>query len=132
MKAIDRRRYFRLPKNYKVKVSLLRYPLGNQKWYEVHSLDIGKGGVRLIFPCKLDKGDKLQIKIRVPSLNKFHPSFFKVFEVETEQELVALGEVIWIGEKKIDGYEVGVKFIDVFEDDLRALRDFLEEQRGKG
>jgi hypothetical protein len=75
---------------------------------------------------KFKDGDKLQVKIFIPSLNKFHSGYFKVFESDAGQYLQAIAEVVRIEEiMPLTRYKHGIRFLDVDFDDLQALRRFI-------
>jgi len=123
----DRRKFVRLPKNYKVEICELVFPLSRQKWYRLECVDISAGGLRIRSPQKFSPGQKVQVKIFIPRLNKFHPSFFKVFESDVGQYLQAVAEVGWVKEVlPLTRYELGLRFIDIYDDDWRALHNMIK------
>ena len=122
----ERRKFTRLPKNYKVEIRELTFPL-NKDWLPLKCVDISAGGLRLVTSCKFSPGQRLQVKIYIPGLNKFHPSFFKVFESDVGQSLEAVAEVAWVKEiLPLAKYELGLRFVDVYEDDWRALHNMIK------
>jgi hypothetical protein len=138
----ERRKFTRLPKNYKVEIRELTFPL-NKDWLSLKCVDISAGGLRLVTSCKFSPGQRLQVKIYIPGLNKFHPGFFKVFEDDVSQTLQAVAEVAWVKEIFFSGksiladndypatdgctwYELGLRFVDVYEDDWRALHNMIK------
>ena len=122
----ERRRFTRLPKNYKVEIRELTFPL-NKDWLSLKCVDISAGGLRLVTSCKFSPGQRLQVKIYIPRLNKFHPSFFKVFEDDVSQTLEAVAEVAWVKEiLPLARYELGLRFVDVYEDDWLALHNMIK------
>ena len=123
----ERRKFMRLPKNYRVEIRELAFPLNQQKWLALECVDISAGGLRLTTPRKFSSGQRLQVKIYIPGLNKFHPSFFKVFESDVGQSLEAVAEVAWVKEiLPLAKYELGLRFVDVYEDDWRALHNMIK------
>ncbi len=122
----DKRKDFRLPKNFRVEIREFRFPLARQKSMEVSCGDISAGGMLVQSPQRFEVGTKLQVKIFIPSLNKYHPGFFKVFESDAGQHLQAIAEVV--REEMIvplTRYDLGIKFLDVDYDDWNALRTFI-------
>ncbi|WP_457572581.1 PilZ domain-containing protein [Desulfovulcanus sp.] len=123
----ERRKFMRLPKNYRVEIRELTFPLNQQKWLLLECADISAGGLRISCPQRFSAGQKLQIKIYIPRLNKFHPSFFKVFESDVGQYLEAVAEVAWVKEiLPFTRYELGLRFVDVYEDDWQALHNMIK------
>ncbi|EPR37306.1 type IV pilus assembly PilZ [Desulfovibrio sp. X2] len=133
----DRRQYQRLPKNFRVEVREFKFPLVQQKPHEVCCTDISEGGLRVECPDRFEVGDKVTVKIFIPSLNKFHPGFLKVFESDAGQYLQAIAEIMWVEERGGEpGYALGIRFLDVDHNDWKALgnliRKFLREQEENG
>ena len=127
----NRRQYQRLRKKFRVEISEFRYPLAEQPTVTTHCRDISTGGLRVESPRSFQTGDKVQLTIYISGLNKFHPSYFKVFESDVGQHLVAVAEVAWIDEKApLTLYDMGLKFVDVWEDDWKALAAMIKKQLG--
>ncbi len=125
---LERRGSARLPKEYHVSVRKLDFPLSGQEEIALKSVDISTGGLRIQSPVKLESSQMLQVGITMPRLNKYHPSYFKVFESDVSQILHAVAEVAWVKEVfSARLYEIGIKFLDVDESDWRALRGLLGE-----
>ncbi|NJB69422.1 c-di-GMP-binding flagellar brake protein YcgR [Desulfobaculum xiamenense] len=126
MTSNDRRQETRLPKNFRVELREFRFPLARQPKHEVCCADISAGGMSVECGRKFQEGDKLQVKIYIPSLNKFHPGFFKVFESDAGQYLQAIAEVVRVQDiMPLTRYKHGIRFLDVDYDDLQALRSFI-------
>ena len=116
----------RLPKNYRVSLKKLAFPLSKQKELALECVDISCGGMRIESPVRLEAGLVLQVEVSIPRLNKYHPSYLKVFESDLTQSLQAVAEVAWV-QDIISGvrYEAGIKFVNVDEDDWKALHGLL-------
>lgn len=122
----EQRRDLRLPKNFRVEVREFKFPLARQPKFEVSCADISAGGMKLECRKKFEAGTKLQVKIFIPSFNKYHPGFFKVFESDAGQFLQAIAEVVRVQDVvPLTSYAMGVKFLDVDQDDWTALRNFI-------
>ncbi len=127
----NRRQYQRLRKKFRVEISEFRYPPAEQPAVSTHCRDISQGGLRVESPRSFQAGEKIQLTIYISGLNKFHPSYFKVFESDVGQHLVAVAEVAWIDEKApLTLYDMGLKFVDVWEDDWKALAAMIKKQLG--
>ena len=120
----DRRQFQRLNKELEVEVRKFVYPLKNQRIIKTKCLNISPGGILLDIPEKFNVGDKVQLTLYIPGLNKYHPSFFKVFESSVNQSLVAVAEVVRV-ELKGGSYKIGIKFLNIYEDDWKALYNLL-------
>ncbi len=125
----ERREYVRMPKNIRVDLSKFVYPLNAQKTHTVECINISAGGLLIESPQKFEPQEKVQVRIYMSRLNKFHPSYFKVFESSEGQNVLAIGEIARTEEKiPLQKYQLGIKFVDVYEDDWRALYQLLESE----
>lgn len=94
----DKRRHVRLPKNFRLEINEFKYPLARQPKIETPCVDISVGGLKVESTSKFEPGDKLQVRIYIASLNKYHPGFFKVFESDAGQYLQVIAEVVRVEE----------------------------------
>ena len=125
----ERREYSRLPKDFRIDLNKFAFPVNAQKVHSTKCINISAGGLLLESSQKFEPGDKVQVRIYTPRLNKFHPSYFKVFETSNGQNVLAIAEVARTEEKiPLQKYEVGVKFVDVYEDDWKALYNLLRAE----
>ncbi|ABB37004.1 type IV pilus assembly PilZ [Oleidesulfovibrio alaskensis G20] len=122
----EKRRFTRLPKGFSIEASILQFPFSSQRRVTSNCADIGGGGVSFESPARFEPGDKLQLKVHIPTLNKYSPGFFKVYENDAEQYLQAIGEVAWV-DRNGAGYTTGVKFIDIDPDVCKALCGLVEK-----
>ncbi|MFO8031210.1 MAG: PilZ domain-containing protein [Desulfohalobiaceae bacterium] len=123
----DRRQYQRLPKDFRVELKELSFAASGHQAVQTRCLNVSAGGLLLETSRSFNLGQKVQVRLFVPSLNRFHPSFFKVFESSLEQSLLAVAEVARVEEKlPLQLYQVGIRFLDVYEDDWQALYKMLD------
>ncbi|SDB43501.1 PilZ domain-containing protein [Desulfonatronum thiosulfatophilum] len=128
----EKRAHERLAKPFEVKIKAFAFPLHAQRSYEVHSMDISEGGLLVHCSRRFEIGEKLQVTIFIPSLNKFHPGFFKVFESDTDQHLIAVAEVVRVESGGFgNDHALGLKFIDIYEDDWQALKNLILKELRK-
>jgi len=129
----EKRRHLRLPKEFRVEVSEFRFPLARQPKIELQCVDISEGGLCVTCARKFSPGDKLQVRIYIPSFNKYHPGFFKVFESDIGQYVQVIAEVARVDEvAPLSSYELGLRYLDVDEDDKRALHAFIQKAVERG
>lgn len=129
----DKRRHVRLPKEFRVEAGEFKFPLARQPKFELPCVDISAGGMRIETDRKFNVGDKLQVKIFIPSLNKYHPGFFKVFESDAGQYLQVIAEVVRVEEiLPMSKYELGLRYLDVDLDDRKALHSFIRKAVERG
>ncbi|WP_462323614.1 PilZ domain-containing protein [Desulfoplanes sp.] len=124
----DRRKFKRLSKQYKMELSEFTFPLTDMVPFEVTGVDISEGGLAVRCSDHFQTGQKVQVKICIPRLNKYHPGFFKVFENDLGQYITAVAEIVW--SRHGEGGEavmLGLEFVDVYEDDLKALNNLIRD-----
>ncbi|MFP4392344.1 MAG: PilZ domain-containing protein [Desulfohalobiaceae bacterium] len=123
----ERRQYARLPKNFRVELRELSFSASQKQAVQTRCLNVSAGGLLLETSRSFSQGQKVQVRLYVPSLNRFHPSFFKVFESSLDQSLLAVAEIVRLEEKvPLQLYQVGIQFLDVYEDDWQALYRMLD------
>ena len=123
---LDKRNFQRLPRPYPVEVKPLTLPMTKEPGVETTCCDISKGGLCVEAPSLFKSGDVCQLRVLIPLLNKFSPSFFKVYENDAEQYLIALAEVAWV--KPLGGsYLTGFRFVNVDEHQSAALEKLIEK-----
>ena len=124
--AENMREYQRLLRPYKVEAKLLQFPMPAQPVISAACYDIGAGGLCVEAPRALEIGALLQIRVHVPKLNKFSPSFFKAHENDAEQYVRCIGKVAWV--RPSGGrYLVGVRFTDIDPDQRKALKGLVQK-----
>lgn len=126
MSQDDRRQYMRLPKPFRVEAREFKFPMASQPRFETTCEDISRGGLCVEAGRRFEPGDKLQVSIHIPTLNKYSPGFFKAWENDAEQYLQGIVEVAWV-EAKAGRYLVGLKFLDVDDDACRALGGLIDK-----
>ena len=95
------------------------WPVRIESGLSVHSLvrstaDVSGGGLCLIVSEPVKLGTRIQMSVHIPLVNKSVP---------------AQGEVARCVElKKSDGYELGVRFVQMDPNDQKLLNDAIEHQ----
>ena len=129
-KTEERRSFMRLPKDTKVEYHTLEYPLDHNNFEEANVKNIGGGGLLFETNHIIDIGKILKLDITLQGWHKFRPGFFKVHESSISRPVTAIAEVVRIEEIiKEKRYEIGVKFVNVYEDDLKGLIEFMENNK---
>lgn len=125
----ERRSFERLPRQFRVQLMPLAFADSRQPTLSTRCLNISAGGILLEAERFIQVGEKVQVRLFLPRLNKYHPSYFKVFESSVDQNVLAVAEVVRC-ETKAPGhsYEIGIKFLDVYEDDWQALYRMLQAE----
>lgn len=121
----EKRRYGRLNRTFEVEISELAFPMPRRST-KGNCYDISEGGLCIESSSRFDTGVKVQVRINIPLLNKFSPSFFKVWENDADQYFSAIAEVVR-SQSKGGRYLVGMKYVDVDSDQAKALAGMINK-----
>lgn len=122
--AQERRQYRRMPLEATVSFQELSFHKGGEPAQSSYK-DVSVGGLLLESPREYPLGTLLKLEIRVPGWGRFQNHFGPVQEADS-RPLVALGTVVRIEQLDQGGFELGIKFQNVYPDDLAALMKFVE------
>lgn len=110
----DKRKFPRLSVNVEV-----NYVVAGEEapeYFTTASKNLSTGGVCIVVFEKMDTGTLLDLRFSVPELNKF---------------IIAKGRVVWIRELSIQGkttdagFEAGIEFVTISEEDRRKIEEFV-------
>ena len=124
----DRRNFPRISKETSIEVNELSYPLPREPGQNGLSRNIGAGGICFTTNASYNPGTVLSIKINLLGWQRYKNSFTKALDISSSREpLAGIGRVIWCQELEgEDGYDIGLEFVDIYEDDYKALMRYLE------
>lgn len=125
-KGFEKRQHGRLARTFAVEVTELTFPPSTHKTVNTHCYDISEGGLSIESPVNFKPGDKLQVRINIPLLNKFAPGFYKFWENDAEQYFLAITEVMW-SKLEMGKHLLGMRYINVDEDQARALSSMINK-----
>jgi c-di-GMP-binding flagellar brake protein YcgR len=126
--ADDGRQYYRLPKAYDVEVRELSFTMNDTDVIKSNLNDISIGGICVESPKPLQNGLVMQVKVKIPMLNRFSRNFLKIYENDAEQYFTAIARVIWC--KSGSGkYMIGMEFVNVDEAQSQALAALINKAR---
>jgi PilZ domain len=120
----ERRHYRRIPLEATLSFQELSFHKGEAPSISQYK-DVSGGGLLVESPRAYPLGALLKLELRVPGWGRFQNHFGPVHDAEV-RPLVALGMVVRVEQLDGGGYELGVKFQNVYPDDLEALMKFLE------
>lgn len=123
--AQSNREFPRLPKEVSVEVSELRYPLPTKAQEVAISKDISPKGICFRTTGFFEPGTLLTLKINLTGWQTYKRKLAVVLEEELSQPLNSLAEVVWCRDDGGGGKDVGVKFVNIHEDDYNALVKML-------
>lgn len=123
----DKRKFPRISRNIDIEVSLLTFPLSDAVIKNGASINIGGNGIRITSSDPYDPKTMLNLKINIIGWEGFKKPFSKFIDISSDACLRAVGEVVWCNKSaKDNGYELGIKFLNIYEDDSKALIRYLK------
>lgn len=121
--AEESREFPRLPKEVKVEVNELTYPLSTQAGEIVTSKDISPVGVCFLSPTLYKPGAILTVNVYLAGWQRHKKNLAVLLDDGAlAKPLSVIAEVVWSKKgKKGKDNEVGIKFRDITEDDFQAI-----------
>jgi len=134
----ESRRQPRILKDAKVEHSELFYPLDEREVKVTKMKNISGGGLLIMMdrPCQV--GTLLEIEIDLKGWARHRPGFFRDGVTDLDRPITVLAEVVWTEPKRkggtgeVVGYNVGVEFTNIYEDDLKGLTKLIKSQATQG
>lgn len=125
----DQRKYPRLSKQVDVKAKKLAYPFPKGHEKKGTLKNIGENGVCFNTGEPFKTDDILSLEIKLTGWQHHKNTVANVLDDNhMSAPLTAVVQVMWsIANPDGNGFEVGVKFLDLYEDDLKALKKHLEK-----
>jgi hypothetical protein len=121
------RKYPRVPKAVNLAIKRLEYPMKKNTEETAVTRNIAEQGVCFTSPSPYPSGTVLSMKIDLKGWQVFLRTVLAIVDDGSEiKPLTAVGHVAWSKElPDSQGYEVGVEFTDIFEDDYNAFKKYL-------
>lgn len=122
------RKCTRIPRGVHVEVKKLEYPVTQTVGNPATTRNIAKQGICFTAPDSFNPGDLLSLSMKLKGWHRHRKGLTAILSDELSQTdvLTVIAEVIWCkasSDKK--GYDIGVKFINIYEDDLIALEKYF-------
>jgi c-di-GMP-binding flagellar brake protein YcgR len=108
---IERRRYPR----FSIDLPIEYHPIPLSAFHKGRTINASEGGLLVYLPERMEIGQFLNVKL-------FFSSGFNLSTIEV------IAEVVWIDihlDKDWGDYRTGLKFVDISDEDLSRLKDFL-------
>ena len=121
----DKRRFLRIGRNVPIDVNRLSYPVDESTAQGGEGRDVSGGGMRFWVPVPYEPRARLMITIKIQGFRLLRGEAGADSSEETA--LSAVAEVVWC--KTSDsgqGFDVGIRFVDMAAADYKALKRFLE------
>lgn len=119
----ERRNYRRIPLGATVAFQELSFHGGTPTATTVYK-DVSAGGLLVHSPREHALGTLLKLEVRIPGL--LRPNHFGPAPEPDARPLVAVGQVVRLEQLDEGGYELGVKFMNVYPEDQAALLKLIE------
>ena len=120
----ERRQYRRMPLEASLSFQELSFHKGEAPATSSYR-DVSGGGLLLDSPRAYALGTLLKLELKVPGWGRYQNHFGPTSDADS-RPLVALGMVVRVEQMDTGGFELGIKFQNVYPDDLEALMKFLE------
>lgn len=124
----EKRKFARIPKEVPINVKKLTYPLPEGPGERGAGKNIGENGICFSTQTSYEPKTLLSLEIKLAGWLHHKKNISSILDhSKAKAPLTAIAEVIWL--KKLsgsNGYEVGVQFVDIYEDDYKALKKHLD------
>ena len=123
----DKRAFPRIPKDVSIQIKNLAYSLLEEPREEGECKNIAIGGIGFTVPTPYEPKSVLSLKIFLKGWRHHIKNVSSIVDPSTATApLTAIAEVVW-SKRQSDArkYEVGAKFLDVYEDDYVAFKKHL-------
>lgn len=128
-KAIDRE-CTRIPRGIHLEIKKIEYPLSNNSEENGTSINIAKHGICFTTSSSYDSGEILSLSMKLNGWHRHRKGLTSILndQLSITDVLTVIAEVVW-SKKSADssGYDIGVKFINVYEDDMIALDKYFSK-----
>ena len=131
MEILERRRHFRLPKNAQIICQEIAYPLAETPEVIAQMVDVSEGGVRLGIPQPFEAGTLMRIDLKLQGWHLHTSEFLKYDDTVLSRPLTAVARVVRQRPLEDGRHEVGLEFIDIWEDHWKAMREYLKKEKKK-
>lgn len=135
-KEAERREYPRFTKNISIQINNRTYtgakrleddPNGNAKPQKAMGENISIGGLCFVSQIPYEINSVLGLIIRIADLEE-EKKRVAMYLAVSSIPIAAEGEVVrCIKKEDGSGYEIGIKFIDIYEDDHKILMKYLKD-----
>ena len=129
-KNLTERECTRIPKQVQIEIKKIEYPLSDNSLEQGTTLDIAEHGICFTSPTQYVPGKMLSLDMKINGWHRHRKALKTILNHELEKAdiLTVIAEVIWVkASTDNNGYDIGVKFINVYEDDIIALKKYFSE-----
>jgi hypothetical protein len=124
----NRRQFVRIPNHCKLTAQKILFAAKADTETLGEARNIGAGGLMFVAQREYHKDEMFKMTITIPRWKKQHPQFLRVYENDIDSELTAVCQVVRTERMPDGNYEIGAKFINIYEDDRLGLQRFIEAE----
>ena len=123
----NQRQFERIPETVAITVRKIVYPMTDEAAVAAVGKNISAGGICFTVPRAYEPGDLLSLQINLTGWQRHKQSYAAVIDDELAlAPLTVVAKVAWChAQTDQGGYEIGGVFENVYEDDFRALKQYL-------
>jgi hypothetical protein len=124
----NRRRFIRVPASCKVAAQkILFFARGDSElWGEAKN--IGAGGILFTSDRECHKDDMLKVTMSLPAHSGDYPRLPNTPKEETSTPITAVCRVLRARSLPSGLYELAVKFVNIYRDEMNGLKEFIETE----
>jgi hypothetical protein len=124
-----RREHQRVDREASLMVTKLQYPMTNLEAKPAITKNLAENGLCFSTDELYEPGTILQLSVHLHGWQHYLNSIIAILDAGTASKpLTAIAEVVWTQHFEDEGkYDIGVRFKDIYEDDLRAFKKYLEK-----
>lgn len=129
----ENREFHRLSMSVPIEVGILAYPLPKKISTGSRIINIGDGGIAFVSKVAYIPGTPLSLKIHLKGWQGYRTPFSMLVDLSAEEPFTAIGKVAWCRpSSRTNGYDVGIRFLNVDEGDFKALTGYLMDHGASG
>jgi hypothetical protein len=124
------RQFERVDKNFSIEISIITYPLPKDAEEEGVCRNISCGGICFTVPRPYTPESLLSLKMRIMGFDEYKKPYSRLIDIADQKPLTAIGQVVWCNKNSDSDYDIGVRFVNIYKDDYRALQKYLNNGKG--
>jgi c-di-GMP-binding flagellar brake protein YcgR len=122
----NRRQFLRIPAQCRIVAQKILFSAKADTETLGEARNIGAGGLLFVSKAGYHKDDLFKVTISLPRWKKHHPQFLRVYEDDITSPMTAVCQVTRTEQLPDGTYEIGAKFVNIYEDDRTGLQRFIE------
>ncbi len=124
----NRRQFIRIPSSCQITTQKILFSAKADSESIGQTQNIGAGGVLFLSPRDFHRDELVKMIIALPLWKQHQSQFFRAAEDDAGTPMTAICQIIRSQFLPEGRFEIAAKFVDVYEDDLTALKAFIESE----